>query len=308
MSGSFEQCWVSARQFDEIDRIKYERELSEQEIKDYLSYIFYQRQGFNIDFDHPRTYNEKLNWLKVYYRNPLMHVIADKTRFHSYIRSRLSGYGDHFVKSLAIFKSSDELNKDVLRMMPEKFIIKSNFGSGRQKFVDRDSADISALQQLMAQWLKPSTNHYYKNLEYCYKDIPPALLCEPVIAFDYKLEFYCFNGAPLIYWIILNDKTKNVHANLYAMNGMRLPLKWHYPNFEKPIFKPPYFDELARLAGILARGFPHARVDFYAARDWWYFSEMTFFTWAAFMPFSDFAFDIMLGQKVPLVRMEEKCA
>jgi len=292
-------CRISPERFSYLHQIKYQRDLSKLEIADYLSFMFYQSFGYNLDLISPCTYNEKLNWLKVFYHNPLMHVCADKARFHSFVQSRLPGTDDHCVKPLAIFHNPKEFD---LEPLPQHFVLKSNFGSGAQSFVDKSKANLKELAATAAKWLDPKTNHYYSSLEYGYKGITPAIICEPIIEFDYKIELYCFDGNPYIYWTVINDKTKLVRANLYQMGGERLPVSWHYKNFDEDP-RPAYFDELVEAAKVLSAGFPHVRVDFYAAKDWWYFSELTFFTWAGMTPFSDYTFDVLLGKQLNLVSM-----
>lgn len=291
---------VSISRFEQIQKAKYARELTQEEIEDYLSWMYHANFGIWPNFVKPGTYNEKLNWLKIHYHNPKLHVIVDKARFHSYVLTKMPGYEDHCVKQLALFRKPSEFTNEALDKLPDRFVLKSNVGSGAQEFVDKEYASIGHIQQRIGEWLNPLKNHYFMALEWCYKDVPQVVLCEPVIEFEYKIEFYCFDGQPFIYWIVKNDKTADVHANIYDMNGNKLPVSWHYPNFDEEMVQPPYFDELVNAAKRLSKGFPHVRVDFYAAKDTWYFSEMTFYTWAGIMPFSDPAYDIMLGKKIDL--------
>lgn len=289
-------CRISAERFSYLDQAKYQRDLSKLEAADYLSFLFYQSFGYNLDLISPCTFNEKLNWLKVFYHNPLMQVCADKANFHNFVLDRLPKMSDHCIKPLATFRKPDEIKLDD---MPERFILKSNFGSGTQAFVEKAKDNLNALITTASTWLDPKTNHYYCALESGYKGITPAIVCEPIIKFDYKIEFYCFDGTPFIYWIVINDKTADVCANLYKMSGERLPVNWHYKNFNSDP-RPSYFDELVEMSKVLSAGFPHVRVDFYAGKDWWYFSELTFFTWAGLTPISDYMFDVLLGKQIKL--------
>lgn len=297
-------CRISSERYDWLNQQKYRRDLTKTEIMDFLAYEFYHSFGYNLDFEDPRTYNEKMNWLKVFYNNPKMRVISDKSKFQAYVRTRLPDLANHCVVPLAVFHSPRDLTEKVLERLPDKFVLKSNFGSGAQEFVDKERADLARLRASMARWLDPRSNHYFMAMENGYKDIIPAVVCEPVIDFEYKLEIFCFDGAPLMYWIVQNDKTKNVRANLYDMNGGKLPLAWHYPNFDEDPPCQQYFDELVGAAKALSSGFPHVRVDFYAAKNTWYFSEMTFYTWAALTPMSDYSRDVELGRKLGLEKME----
>lgn len=293
-------CRVSRKRYEWIDQIKYKRDLTRLESMDYLSYMFFQNFGYNIDFQNPITFNEKLNWLKVFHHDPMAHIVADKARCPDVLHTYFPDKSNHIIKPLAIFKSADELTEDILLSLPERFIIKSNFGSGAQEFVEKKTTNIQHLRHLISSWCNPHANQYYNFLEYSYKDIPARVICEPIVTFDCKIEIFSFGGEPVFYWMVINDKTNDTRANLYEMDGTKIPVQWHYDNFAEEIPQPGYFNELVEITKRLSSPFPHVRVDFYAARDDWYFSELTFYTWAGISPFSDYSFDVKIGKKIYL--------
>ena len=286
--------------FDELQRVKYERELSQTEKKECLGYLFYQSFGYNLNFDAPITYNEKLNWLKIYYQNPQMQICADKATFPSFLENQLPAYAEHCVDALTLFHAPEEVTDDAVMSLPQRFFMKSNFGSGTNSIIEKSSTSVHKMRETVAAWLNPHRNHYYLFLENSYKDIVPAVLCEPIVDYKYKIEFFCFDGEPAFYWIIIYDKTSDMGMNFYSMKGERLPVRRiRYPNFAADP-KPRYFNELVDVSRVLSAGFPHVRVDFYAASKTWYFSEMTFYPGAGLTPFSDYNFDIALGAHIDL--------
>lgn len=296
-------CRISDERYKYLCEVKYKRDLTRQEIADHVSWQFYAYFGYNLDLEQPCTFNEKLNWLKVYYHNPLMRKCADKATFNDFVMERLPEMESHLVPKSAILHSPWEITESMVQSMPEHFVMKSNFGSGAQRFVVREEANLDKMRLDTAMWMDPRLNHYYFALEYGYKNLPPAVVIEPVVEFDCKIEFFCFDGEPFIYWVLLNDKTSDMRANLYTMSGEKLDTTWNLKNFHRPFIRPPYFDELAGAARVLSAGFPHVRVDFFAARDTWYFSELTFFKGAAYTQFSRYEMDVLLGKKVPLRKM-----
>lgn len=307
MANNPEPCRVTKQRFDEINTAKYCRDLSRQEKIDYLTYQFYKSLGLNPDFANPVTFNEKLNWLKVFYSNPLQTLCADKVTFPNFVKARLPELSSHCVKPVGIYRSPEELTVDEYSHFPENFVLKSNFGSGAQLFANK-SASIVHLQSHIKNFLEPLANHYYSFLEPSYKDISGAVVCEPLLDYKYKIEFFCFDGEPFVYWIIVNDKKKDMRLNIYSLDGKRLAARRpQYPNFNMDP-RPAYFDDLVQAARILSAGFPHVRVDFYATRNSWLFSELTFFTGAGFTPFTSHDFDVQLGDKLKLPKADAICA
>ncbi len=295
-----EPCKVSSERFNQINAIKYRRELTKQEKMDFLGYKFYHSLGYNPDFDNPHTFTEKLNWLKIFYQNPKMRTVADKSLFPHYIKTVLPDFSHHLVPQLAVFNSVSEFVNIHFARLPWKFIAKSNFGSGAQEFVNKTFASMGRLRNLVQGWLNPLSNHYYHALENCYQNIKPSVICEQIVDIDYCMDFFCFNGEPLFYWIIKQPKNGERNGNIYRINGERIAARWHYPNFETDMPQSPWFDELLHCARVLSRNFPHVRVDFNLNKNTWYFSEMTFYSWAGLTAPDNPDFDLELGSHIRL--------
>lgn len=259
---------------------------------------FFQYMGSEINLENPKTFNEKLNWIKLYDKNPLMTICADKARVNEYVKDRVNITDDKFVERIGIFSDPDEID---FNKFPDRFVLKSNWGSGLQIIVlDKSSLDESAVREELKRWIRQEANHYYTAFEFGYRDIEGKIVAEKFLDYEYKIEFFCFNGEPVYYWIILDDKTANVHANFYTMAGGKLPMCHKYPNFDKEISQPPEFEELRQISRILSAPFPFARVDFYKTKDSYKFCEITFVHWAGLMPFTPPEYDLEFGAHLRL--------
>lgn len=254
--------------------------------------------GKKLNLKNPQTFNEKLCWEKLYYWNPLMTICADKVRARDYFCEKIKGGEKYLVKQYGVYKSPDEIDFDTL---PDKFVLKSNWGSGQQIIVkDKSKLDIDAAKQKMRLWMKPESNHYFYSFESGYRFIEPRIVCEEFLDYEYKLEFFCFNGTPKFFWIVINDKTPDVRANFYELDWTRMPITNHYPNFDTDIVKPKCYDEILENAKKMCGDFPFVRCDFYVTKTGYRFSEMTFFHWGASQNFEPSKYNIIVGNMMKL--------
>jgi len=259
--------------------------------------------GHYPDLENPKTFNEKLCWYKCFYHNPLMNICADKVRARDYFVEHVPGGEKHLVKQYGVYKSPDEIDFDSL---PNSFVLKSNWGSGQQIIVkNKKDLDIKKVCEQMKKWMNPKSNHYYFAFEFGYKNIPPRIVCEEFLDYEYKLEIFCFNGKPHFFWIVINDKTPDVRANFYELDWTRMPIVNHYPNFDTKIKKPKCYDEILENAKKMCGDFPFVRCDFYITPDGYRFSEMTFFHWGASQLFEPLEYNRIVGDmmKLPKTKM-----
>ena len=152
----------------------------------------------------------------------------------------------------------------------------------------------------MKRWTNKKSNHYYNFFEWGYKDILPKIIVEEFLDYEYKMEFFCFNGKPKFFWVVLNDKTTETKANMYWLDFSQIPVRNHYPNFYTPIEWPDFYDELVGCAEKLAGKFPFVRCDFYITKTGYKFSELTFFHWAGYSDFSPAIWDLRFGDFIEL--------
>lgn len=240
--------------------------------------------GRELDLEHPKTYNEKLQWLKLYDRKDQYTIMADKYRAKQYVTERL-GEG-HVVPLLGVWDDPDEIDFSEL---PAQFVLKCNHNSGTGMCICRDKSalDISHVKKQLRKGLRE--NYYFSSREWPYKNIERKVIAEEYLSegqgetclTDYK--FFCFDGVPKIAYIS-KDNAENATTDFFDMEFNPISLQMKDPHSKIPPDKPPQFDEMKRIAGILACGIPHLRVDFYCVDNHIYVGEMTFYHNGGFGP------------------------
>ena len=252
-----------------------------------------------IDLKNPKTFNEKLNWIKLYYRKPIMTTMADKYEVKKYVSNII---GDEYViPSIAIYDKWDDIDFDKLEA---PFVLKTTHSSGVIAVVkDKYLLDYKTAKKRFNKSLKE--NYFYSCREWPYKDIKPRIIVEKYIK-DSKednlpvYKFFCFDGEPYLVQTIKNDKTSYETIDYFDMNWERLDLKQNFENSEIPLDQPSNFKEMKALAEKLSKGFPFVRVDLYSVDGKIYFSEFTFFSDAGYTKFYPDKWDLMLGEKIKL--------
>ena len=273
--------------------------LSEAEQRYILEQQFIQNTGYPLNLDNPQTFNEKIQWLKLYDHNPLMTICADKVAVRDYIKEKIGE--EYLVPALGIYDKPEDIDFDKL---PNRFVLKVNWGSGQNIIVkDKSQLDIEATKKQLTEWMKLKNNHYYDCLEWCYKDIKPKILCEQYIEeldnslIDWKI--FCNYGKPIFLFLGI-DRFKDLRFNFYDLDFKQLPFKQHYENSNKIIEKPDCFDKILQLAQKLTQDFIHARADFYIVKNKIYFGELTFYHFNGTEKFDPLEWDYKLGELIEL--------
>jgi len=264
--------------------------------KIYLKMKYKRNIGKKLNLKNPQTFNEKLQWLKVYDRNPLYTNLVDKYEVRKYIEKTIGR--EYLIPLLGVYDSYDEIDFDAL---PNQFVLKPNHTSG-DVFIckDKSKIDYLSLRKEIKIWLK--RRYYWVHREWSYKNIKPRIICEKFIVDgndgsalkDYK--FMCFNGKIKCSFICLNRNSEmGLNVDFYDMDWKPLPFERHYKMSGKVIPKPKYFDKMVEFAKILSKSMIFVRVDFYEANDQLYFGELTFFPGAGFEEFTPETYDYLLG-------------
>jgi len=274
--------------------------------KHILEERFYNMVGYFPNLDNPRSLNEKLNWLKLYYKNPLMTKCFDKITFKDYIKEQL-GEG-YTVPLLGVYRNAEDIDFDKL---PEQFVIKSNCGWGSLQVgvvKDKSKVDWDKMKQAANSWLIPWNNYYYQSFEWDSKDVQPQLVIEEFVGEldgdvpDYK--FLCFNGEPRCMFVVA-DRRSDMALNFYDMDWNLLPFTRKYPNTKYPLQKPKNFDKMVEIARKLSKPFPFVRVDFYDCSDRLYVGELTFMPGGGVEPFEPVEWDYKIGEMLELPAKSE---
>ena len=273
----------------------------------YLKYRFKIQMGKNLDLNNPKTYNEKLQWLKLHDRNPEYTKMVDKYEVKKYIADTIGE--EYVIPTLGIYDTFSEIEFDKL---PNQFVMKSTHDSGSVVICrDKSKFDIKAAEKKLNMSLKHS--YFYGGREWPYKNIKPRIIIEKYMEDkknkelrDYK--FFCFDGVPKLLFIATDRLKGETKFNYYDMNFNKLDFKQHYPNDEKNIEKPKNYNKMISLAKKLSKDIPHVRVDFYEMNDQIYFGELTFYHFSGFQCFEPEEWDYKLGELINLdkVRKNEK--
>lgn len=267
-----------------------------------LKRIFYNNCHYYLDLKHPKTFNQKLQWLKLNYIDPAQSRCVDKCEFKKYVAEQIGeGY------TLPMYGAWDDESDIDFDALPEKFVLKSNVQSdGRHIIVVRDKSklDQDKLRTVLSSWLL-RRNNLCSSFCGAYKTVEPKILAEEYLeGFDNTLtdyKFMCFNGKAEMLFVVA-DRKKKMCVNFYDLDWNLLPFTRKYPNTDYPLSKPKNFDLMLELANKLAAPFPFVRVDFYESADGEhvYVGELTFYPGGGYETFQPMEWDYKLGEMLQL--------
>ena len=255
-----------------------------------------------LDLDNPLTYNEKLQWLKLYDRNDKYTMMVDKYLVRDYIKEQLGE--EYLIPLIGVWDNPDDIDFDAL---PNKFVLKCNHNSGLGMCIctDKSKLDFEKVRYELKRGIKQ--DYYLTNREWPYKNVPRKIIAEAYMEDaeteelrDYK--FFCFNGEVKAMFVA-TDRQKpgeEVKFDFFDENYNHLPIKQGHPNAEVPPAKPQCFEEMKVLASKLSQCIPHVRVDFYEVNGKIYFGELTFFHFAGMVPFVPEEWDKKMGDWIDL--------
>lgn len=280
---------------------RFKKELSLDDKKYILEYQFNRRMGYKPNIDNPTTFNEKLQWLKLYYHNPLITTCADKYKVKKYVSDKIGK--EYVVPLIAVYNKPEDIDFDKL---PSQFVLKTTWGCGNNLIVkDKTKLNRDNTIKLFAKWLNIKKNHYYLSFEWGYKNIEPKIICEEYVGelgnnlTCYK--FFNFNSKPYLIQAVFDDKTDYETINYYDLNWNMLDLKQNFPNNPNNIPKPKNLDKMIYISEKLAYDFPHfVRVDLYEFEDKVLFSEFTFYSDNGMTKFTPPNWDKKLGDLLNL--------
>lgn len=256
-----------------------------------------------LDLDNPVTYNDKLQWIKLYCHRPEFTMMADKVTVKPYVAERIGA--EYVAPLLGVWDRVEDIDWDSL---PQQFVLKTNHDGGNFGVVickDKSTFDRAKAEKRLKASLRRNT--YLLGREWPYKNIPRKVFAEKYIEdrgrgelLDYK--FYCFDGEVKIVFIASGRQSlKEVCIDYYDAEGNHIDnLRQSHPNAPVPPAKPQHFDLMKALAEKLSAGIPHVRVDFYEAEGKVYFSELTFFPYGGWTAFHPEKYDYELGGWIKL--------
>ena len=271
----------------------------------YLQIVYFRHFKKFIDFDNPKTFNEKIQWLKLNYRKEEYTNLVDKYRVKQYI-TKLIGE-EYVIPTLGVWKNVDDID---FKSLPEKFVLKCNNDSGGIVICKnkKDFDEVKA-KSFLKERLK--NNGYWYGREWPYKNIKPCIIAEKYmedsISKDLKdYKFFCFNGSMEFFDIDI-DRFIEHRSNYYDRNGNFLPFGKTYcpPDYTKKIEMPKNLDKMIELAETISHNTVLSRIDFYEIDGQVYFGEITFYPGSGFSPFTDEKWDYKLGDMIDLPNIKK---
>ena len=271
----------------------------------YLQIVYFKYFRRFINFNNPKTFNEKIQWLKLNYRNEEYTKLVDKYRVKQYI-TKLIGE-EYVIPTLGVWNNVDDID---FKSLPEKFVLKCNNDSGGIVICkNKKDFDEAKAKSFLKERLK--NNGYWYGREWPYKNVKPCIIAEKYmedsISKDIKdYKFFCFNGSMEFFDIDI-DRFIEHRANYYDRNGNFLPFGKTYcpPDYTKKIEMPKNLDKMIELAETISHNTVLSRIDFYEIDGQVYFGEITFYPGSGFSPFTDEKWDYKLGDMIDLPNIKK---
>lgn len=273
--------------------------------EEYLKLKYKLVMGKELNLDNPKTFNEKLQWLKLYDRNSNYIKMVDKYEVKKYVSDILGQ--EYIIPTLGVWDKFDQIDFDKL---PNQFVLKCTHDSGGIVICkNKDVFDKKQAQKIIEKSL--SRNYFKSGREWPYKYVKPRIIAEKLLEDssgdlkDYKLM--CFNGKVKLTFVCSDRfSNKGLKVTFFDNEWNKLPFIRKYPSDNNIIKKPEKFNKMIELAEKLAVNIPFVRVDFYELDKIIYFGELTFFPGSGLEKFSPDKWDYILGDFINLPYNEKK--
>lgn len=267
----------------------------------YLKILYKVKMNKELNLENPQTFSEKIQWLKLYNRNPKYTKMVDKYEAKKYVANIIGE--EYIIPTIGIYNNFEEI---VFDKLPNQFVIKCTHDSDSIIICkDKNNLSIENAKEKINGCLK--NNFYLKAREWVYKNIKPRIIIEKYMAtekqpelIDYK--FFCFNGKPQ--FIYVSEALSNHEMAKISFADMNYKMtEFHrkdYNPFKVLPPKPKNFEKMKELAEKLSKNIPFLRVDFYEIEDKIFFGELTFSPCAGYIPFDPEEYDKILGDMLDL--------
>lgn len=265
----------------------------------YLKLRYWLKFHKKLELKHPRSFNEKSQWLKLHDRRPEYTMMADKYEVKKYVADKIGE--EHIIPTLGVWNSFDEIDFDAL---PNQFVLKCTHDSGGIVIcTDKATFDKDGARKKIQAHLK--NNYFWHTREWPYKNIKPRIIAEQYMVDesgvelkDYKI--FCFDGSTKLIQVDF-DRFTGHKRNVYTPDWELVDLKMEYPKGDDKIIpRPKELDKMLHFASILSKGIPQVRVDFYYINDNIYFGEITFFHGSGYKRFTPAEWDEIMGSWITL--------
>jgi len=267
----------------------------------YIKLKFKMRMGKFPNLKNPRTFNEKLQWLKLYDRKPIYTTMVDKYEVKKYVADIIGE--EYIIPTLGVWDKFEDIDFDSL---PDQFVLKCTHDSGGLVICrDKSLFDKEIAKKKIEASLK--TKYFYHTREWAYKNVKPRVIAEKYMEDEQTAElrdykFFCFNGEVKALFVATERQKQGeeVKFDFFDTEYNHLPIKQGHPNAKIPPEKPETFEEMKKLASKLSENIPEVRVDFYEVDGKVYFGELTFFHFGGMVPFEPEEWDERFGEWIKL--------
>jgi len=258
---------------------------------------FAKKKGRELAVENPESFSDKLQWLKLYWRDDLATKCADKLLVREYVTEK--GYEDILNEVYGVF---EDVNQIEISKLPQRFVLKTTHGSGWNSFCkDRCQYDWIREKEKLKTWMK--LNYFWVTREWIYKEIKPRIICEKYLGrtnrlpVDYKI--FCFHGEPKFTYVCL-DRDDDLRFDYYDIDWHKQPIKKALDMSDKILPRPENYDLMLDIAHKLSEPFPFVRVDLYEIEGKIFFGELTFFPSSGMDRFDPEVYDYIVGEMLDI--------
>lgn len=259
--------------------------------------------GKKLNLKNPQTFNEKLQWLKLYNRKLEYSILVDKQEVKKHISKAIGE--EYVIPTLGVWSKFSEID---FNKLPNQFVLKCTHDSGSVVICrDKNSFNMENANKKLSRALR--RNMFWHGREWPYKNVKPRIIAEEYINDGDNVclpvyKFMCFDGEPKIIQSIQNDKQVNESVDYFDTKWNILDIRQGFPNSEKPLAKPENLNKMLKIARELSKGHSFIRIDLYMVGDKIYFSEYTFYSDCGLIPFEPSEWDLKLGSWINLPNKE----
>ena len=266
----------------------------------YLKVKYFIKFKKRLNLSNPKTFNEKMQWLKIYDRKDIYTTMVDKYEAKKYVENIIGN--EYIIPTLGVYNKFDDINFENL---PNQFVIKCTHDScGLIIVKDKKNIDMRAAREKINKCLK--NNYFYSGREWPYKNVKPRIIIEPYLE-DYKYKelrdykFFSFSGNVKFLFVATNRQGNgDTFFDFYDKDFNHLDIINGHPMNPSLPEKPLNYNKMIELAEKLSKGIKQIRIDFYEVNGKIYFGELTFFHWSGFVPFVPEKWDIEFGKYINL--------
>lgn len=269
-----------------------EEDYYEEELQD----LYYRKFGYYLNLKHPSTYNEKINWQKLYDKDERKIRLADKYLVREWVADKI---GEKYLTQL--YGAWDDAKDIEFSLLPESYVFKLNHGAGWNIIVNDELGDEGQIRAKLNEWKQ--LNFAYYSFEMHYKNIVPKIICEEYLEnvkgdlYDYKV--FCFHGIPKYIMFLAERLTNGLKMVFYDTEWKKQPFVYTYPMYEKEVPRPDNLEEMLELSAKLSEGFSHVRVDWYnLPQNRLVFGEMTFSSFSGLCKWTPEKYNQILGDLI----------